>query len=252
MRLFPAIDLLDGACVRLYRGSYDRVTVFSREPAEVARRFVDAGARRLHVVDLDGARAGGPVSRDLVLEVARSAGVPVQVGGGIRTKEEAAGYLEEGIHRIILGTAAAESPERLAGLRRRWGADRIAAAVDVEGAEVRVRGWREAAGAAKEAVLAGLEAAGIQVVLYTDVARDGTLGSPNVEGARAVAARGFRVIVAGGVSSAAHLAALRRAGAFGAVVGRALYEGGLGLAEALAAAGDGTPVRDRGGTADAG
>lgn len=239
MLILPAIDLLDGACVGLYQGDYGRATEYSEDPVSVARRFAAAGAPWLHVVDLDGAREGRPVNDALVREVTRAVSVPVQVGGGIRDAEEAASCLASGVRRVVLGTAGVERPEELASVVARFGADRVAAALDVDEGRVRVDGWLREAAAPIADVLRRLSDAGVKTLLYTDVRRDGTLASPNVEAARRLVAAGWRVLVAGGVARPAHLDALREAGAAGAVVGTALYRGTMTLEEALEAAGHG-------------
>lgn len=233
--IYPAIDLLGGACVRLYQGSYDRVTEHDRDPVAVARRFVSEGARALHIVDLDGARAGRPVNGRLVRRLLEALDVPVQVGGGIRSEEDAAAYLGAGAARVILGTAAALEPELLRRLVGRHGPGRVAAAVDVREGRPMVRGWLEAAGLPLPALLATLRAASVTTVVYTDTKRDGTLGSPDLEGVRRLAEEGFETIAAGGISSAGDVLALARAGATGAVLGSALYRGALTLQDALTA-----------------
>lgn len=239
MIVFPAIDLLRGACVRLYRGDYDRATEYSRDPGAVAEQFVREGAEALHMVDLDGAREGGPENAELVLDVRERIDVPMQVGGGLRRTEDVARYLEAGVDRVIIGTASAESPEWLASLLDRFGPERVAAGVDVKEDEVMVRGWLEGSGATVDEALEELRGLGVETVVYTDVTRDGTLSRPNVEGARGVVEAGFRTLAAGGISSPEHLRDLRRAGVYGAVVGSALYEGEMTLDQALAAAGEG-------------
>lgn len=236
MIVYPAVDLLRGACVRLYRGDYERATEYSRDPAAVARRFVEEGAGALHLVDLDGAREGEPRNAEEILRVRDAVDVPLQVGGGLRETAHVARYLEAGVERAIVGTASAEDPEWLAELIDRFGPERVAAGVDAEGGEVMVRGWLEGSGREVEEVLDALAGLGVETVVYTDVTRDGTLTRPDVEGARAVVARGFRAVAAGGISRPEHLRELREAGVEGAVVGSALYEGRMSLAEALAAA----------------
>ena len=237
MLVLPAIDLLEGACVRLRQGDYDRATEFSREPVAVARRFVAEGARALHVVDLEGARTGRPVHRDEVAAVCTATDVPVQVGGGVRSREDAETWMGAGARRVILGTAAVGRPELLARLLASAGSDRVVAAVDVRDGRVVVRGWTEDSGLEKAEALERLAAAGVSRVLYTNVRRDGTLTRPDVDGARDVIEAGFRTLVAGGVSRVSHVEALREAGAEGCVLGSALYRGALELEEALAAAG---------------
>lgn len=235
MLIYPAVDLLDGACVRLHQGDFERVTRFSDDPVATARRFAVSGAPALHVVDLDGAREGRPVNREVVLRIAGAVDVPLQVGGGLRSADDVAGYLEAGVERVVLGTAAARDSGWLADLLTRWGPERIAAGVDVAGGEVRVEGWRTGALPA-ETFLDLLADVGTDVVVYTDTMRDGTLGGPNVEGAARVIDRGFRTIVAGGVSTRDQVSRLREAGAEGAVIGSALYRGEIDLAAALEAA----------------
>lgn len=236
MRVWPALDLLGGRCVRLFRGRYDRATEFARDPMAVAERFAEEGADGLHVVDLDGARDGRPVHADAVLALRSRLDLPLQVGGGLRSKGDAERYLEAGVDRVVLGTAAVRDPARIRGLLDRWGADRIAAAVDVREGRVVVAGWREDAGTERAAFLDRLDGLGIRTVVYTDTMRDGTVTSPDVEGTRDVVERGFRTLAAGGVSSAADVRALREAGVEGVVIGSALYTGELTLADALAAA----------------
>ncbi|HKK27526.1 MAG TPA: 1-(5-phosphoribosyl)-5-[(5-phosphoribosylamino)methylideneamino]imidazole-4-carboxamide isomerase [Gemmatimonadota bacterium] len=236
MLILPAIDLRDGRCVRLEQGDYDRETRFSDDPLAVARGFVDAGAPALHVVDLDGAREGRPVQAGLVGRLCRASPVPVQVGGGLRTAGDVEGCLAGGAERVLLGTAAVRRPGWLGEMVARWGPGRIAAAVDAREGRVAVEGWTETGEMTVAALLDRLEGEGVETVVYTDTRRDGTLGGPDVEGTARVAARGLRVVAAGGIRSADHVAALRRAGAAGAVLGSALYRGTLTLEEALDAA----------------
>lgn len=238
MLIWPAVDLLDGRCVRLYQGRYDEVTEFSRDPVEVAAAFAEEGARAIHVVDLDGAREGEPVNVDLVREIRRRVDLPMQVGGGLRDADQVARYLEDGVDRVILGTGAARRPDWVAGLVEEHGPDAIAAGVDVREGEVVVEGWTEGSGVSKEEVLDRLSEAGVETVVYTDTVRDGTLGRPDVDGAEEVISRGFRTLVAGGISRADDIEALREAGASGVVIGSALYHGTLSLPEARAAAGE--------------
>jgi phosphoribosylformimino-5-aminoimidazole carboxamide ribotide isomerase len=234
--VYPAIDLLEGACVRLYQGDYDAVTRFSDDPIDVASRFAAEGAEALHVVDLEGARSGTPIHADVVLSIAKSTGLPVQVGGGIRSRDHAEAYLGGGVHRVIIGTAAVETPEWLPEMLDRYGTDRVAAAVDVRDGEVVTEGWLTGSGRSLGSVTAALRTAGFETLLYTDTRRDGTLTSVDVEGSRRLTAEGFRVVAAGGIGSTADIRALAAAGADGAVVGSALYRGRMSLSEALEAA----------------
>ncbi len=245
MEVIPAIDILGGRCVRLSQGDYSRQTVYDDDPAAAARRFHAAGARRLHVVDLDGAREGRPVNREAVAAVLRAVPVPVQVGGGVRTLADVAAYLELGADRCVLGTAAVEDEPFVREAIARFPAS-IAVAVDARGGRVATRGWLQ------EAELSPLELAdrlldlGARTIIYTDVLRDGTLSRPNLEAAARLSrhvkdrAPDAMVICAGGISSLEDLLALARLGVDGAIVGRALYTGDLDLSQALAALTPGT------------
>ncbi|NLG85405.1 MAG: 1-(5-phosphoribosyl)-5-[(5-phosphoribosylamino)methylideneamino]imidazole-4-carboxamide isomerase [Firmicutes bacterium] len=235
MMVIPAIDLMGGACVRLYQGEFDRATVYGRDPVAVAHRFVEAGARLIHLVDLDGARAGRPVQRKTVLAVARAVPVPLEVGGGIRSMEAIASYLEEGVARVVLGSAAVKHPALLEAAVARYG-ERIVLGLDARNGRVAVEGWqatseRDAVSLAKEMATMGLAE-----VIYTDIARDGTLAGPDLEGlARLVKESGMKVIASGGISSVDDLKAVAATGAAGAIVGKALYDGRLDLRTAILA-----------------
>ncbi|MCL7973271.1 MAG: 1-(5-phosphoribosyl)-5-[(5-phosphoribosylamino)methylideneamino] imidazole-4-carboxamide isomerase, partial [marine benthic group bacterium] len=186
MIVYPAIDLLDGTCVRLRQGDFDRVTRFSADPVHVAREFAAGGAEALHVVDLGGAKQGRPEHQDLIGRILDAFGGPVQVGGGIRTKEQATSYLESGVHRLLLGTAAVSGSEWPGDLVERYGPDRIAAAVDVRDGKVLQEGWLTESGGDMESVSSLLRSRGIDTVLYTDTRRDGTLTSVDRLGTRAL------------------------------------------------------------------
>lgn len=238
MRVIPAMDLLGGRVVRLHRGRYDAVTEYSRDPAAVVQGFVDAGARWLHVVDLDGAREGRAVQHALIASLLQRFGaqLSVQVGGGIRTLEQAKSYAAAGASRVVLGTRVAKDPGFVAEVLT---AVPVVAAIDANEGRVATDGWTVttellAVDLAKDCVLRGVSA-----VLYTDIARDGTGEGPSVEQtatlARAVA--GVEVIASGGIGALAHIEALaKRSEIASTVVGRALYEGAFTLREALAVA----------------
>jgi phosphoribosylformimino-5-aminoimidazole carboxamide ribotide isomerase len=231
----PAIDIRGGRCVRLVQGDFTRETRYADDPAEMARHWQAEGAQRLHVVDLDGARDGVRANADVIRRLLASAEVPVQVGGGIRSVEAARALLDDGADRVVIGTAAAEQPEILSGWVAALGAERLVVGLDARAGQVVTRGWRATADLTVLAFCQQLAGAGVLRVVYTDVARDGLLGGPDVSGTREVAQL-VRVIASGGVSSVAHLRALAEAGAEGAIVGTALYERRLSLSDALAAA----------------
>ena len=238
MELWPAIDLRGGKCVRLLQGDYARETVFADDPVEMVRRFVDGGGRRLHIVDLEGARSGVPVQAGIVARMVAAAGVPCQIGGGIRTAESAAAYFDAGVERIVLGSVAVEQPELLERLALSF-ARRVVLGLDARDGQVAVRGWLETSPLSAIDIARRHEGLPLAAIVYTDIAKDGMLAGPNLPAlAEMVAAVRLPVIASGGVSNADDLRQVARIGAAGAIVGRALYDGGLSLAEALAAAGE--------------
>ena len=237
MELFPAIDIRNGRVVRLSQGEATRQTVYGEDPAAVAESFVDAGARWIHVVDLDRAFGEGhnePAVRRILERVGGRA--LIQAGGGFRSAERVARGLELGVSRVVVGTAAAMEPDFLPVLVQALPAGRVAVGVDARDGRVAVRGWTETSAlTAVELTRWALEA-GIRTLIYTDVARDGMLRGPDLEGAVRLRQEGASVIVSGGVSSLGDLQRAAAAGLSGAIVGRALYEGRLELSEALRAA----------------
>ncbi|MBI3075470.1 MAG: 1-(5-phosphoribosyl)-5-[(5-phosphoribosylamino)methylideneamino]imidazole-4-carboxamide isomerase [Deltaproteobacteria bacterium] len=239
MLVIPAIDLRGGRCVRLRQGAYDRETVFAEDPVAVARRWAAAGARRLHLVDLDGAREGGLANREVIDATLQAVSVPVQVGGGIRTPAAAAYYLTRGAARIVLGTLPFREPETAREICRQY-PGQVLGALDLRGGAVAVQGWTQsAAGGALEGART-LEALGVAGLIVTDVERDGMLGGPNVEQVgRIVAAVRVPVIAAGGIATLAHLRELAALPLEGVIVGRAIYDGTLDLIEAIRATQEG-------------
>ncbi len=234
----PAIDVKDGRCVRLVQGRFDDATVYGDDPVAVARRFAAGGAPRLHVVDLDGAVAGRPVARDLVVAIARAvAPLPVQVGGGIRARADLLAYLAAGLDRVILGTAALEDRGLVAAAAAAH-PGRVWVGLDVRDGRLAVRGWLETAAVAPIEAARTLAEAGAAGFVVTDIAKDGTLTGPSLERTVAVAEAVDRpVLASGGVSSADDLRRLAATGRLaGAIVGKALYAAAVTLEELLAAA----------------
>lgn len=235
MILYPAIDLKGGRCVRLIRGDMAQATVFNDDPAAQARAFADAGAEWLHIVDLDGAFAGAPKNAPAVEAILDAVGIPVQLGGGIRDLATVEAWLGRGVARVILGTAAVKDPALVIEACRRW-PDRIAVGIDARGGRVAIEGWAEDTDL-EVATLAGrFVDAGVAAIVFTDIDRDGVLQGVNVA-ATADLARvvPIPVIASGGISSLDDIRALAADGAIaGAITGRALYDGRIDLAEALA------------------
>lgn len=232
-QVIPAIDIKDGRCVRLYQGDYQRMTVFSNDPVTMAQRWTELGAERLHVVDLDGAKAGRPSNAQIVFAIVRSVDIPVQLGGGLRDRLSVDAALNLGVDRVILGTAAIKTPELISDLVARYG-ERIAVGVDARSGWVVGHGWQETSQLQATEHVRRMALAGVRHLIYTDISRDGTLQGPNVEAlAELVAPGGPSIIASGGVGSIEDLLRLADAGASGAIVGQALYTDVIDLPTAL-------------------
>jgi phosphoribosylformimino-5-aminoimidazole carboxamide ribotide isomerase len=226
----PAVDIKDGRCVRLFQGRYDQETVFSEDPAEVARKWEAEGARRVHVVDLDGALAGALQNLDVVRAIARALSIPITFGGGLRDLRSIRQLLEVGVDRVVLGTAAVETPDLVEQAAQAY-EDRVAVALDAREGVIVTRGWTEASGEPALDVAARVVRLGVRRLIYTDVSRDGTLTEPNFESvSQLIAAIDVPVVASGGVSRVDHLVRLRDLGAEAAIVGRALYAGDIDMA----------------------
>jgi phosphoribosylformimino-5-aminoimidazole carboxamide ribotide isomerase len=237
MILYPAIDLKDGKAVRLLRGDMERATVFNDDPAAQAQAFVDAGCDWLHLVDLNGAFAGQPVNAEPVDAILRQAGVPAQLGGGIRDMATIETWLSKGLARVILGTVAVENPALVREAARAF-PGQVAVGIDARDGRVATKGWAEATDVDATDLAKSFEDAGVAAIIYTDIDRDGAMQGPNIAATAALArAVSIPVIASGGVSSLDDLIALRDCGAplNGAISGRALYDGALDLEQALAA-----------------
>ncbi|HNX16884.1 MAG TPA: 1-(5-phosphoribosyl)-5-[(5-phosphoribosylamino)methylideneamino]imidazole-4-carboxamide isomerase [Methanoregula sp.] len=232
MRIFPAVDILGGRCVQLVQGKRESATAYG-DPLSCARRWLDAGADALHVVNLDGAFGESAKNADLIRALVKDTGVEIELGGGIRSVEDGGRWLETGVSRIILSTLAIKKPESIRTLAQEYGSERVMAGVDARGGEVAIHGWQETAGDyigwAKT-----FEQLGAGYLLYTNVDVEGLqkgIAAGPVE--RLIGSISIPVVVAGGVSGRADVAALRKAGAYGAVLGSALYSGKINLSEAL-------------------
>ena len=234
MILYPAIDLKDGACVRLRRGDMDQATVFNDDPGAQAKQFADAGCEWIHVVDLNGAFAGAPVNGAAVDAILAAVDVPVQLGGGIRSLDTAEDWLTRGVRRIVLGTVAVKDPNVVIEACRRW-PDRVAVGIDARGGYVAVEGWAEQSTLSVSDLAQRFEDAGVAAIVYTDIDRDGMMQGVNVDATAALAAEtAIPVIASGGIASIDDLRALRsKGGIAGAISGRALYDGRLDIGAAL-------------------
>ncbi len=236
MTIFPAIDIYDGCAVRLYRGDYRQMTVYSRAPLEKAQEFCDAGAKFLHLVDLEGARDGRAVNFDTAATIIRDSGLFVEIGGGIRDEDTVARYLDAGAMRVILGTAAFENPDFLCRMVDRYG-ERIAVGVDVRDGLVAVNGWLKNSDTDCFSFIRELTALGVRTVVCTDISKDGAMQGTN----RALYKRlsddfNLNIVASGGISTLDDVRALRALELYGAILGKALYTGNIDLKEAIKAA----------------
>ena len=235
MNIIPAIDIKDGKCVRLYQGDFARMTVYDNDPAAVARRWADQGAQMIHVVDLDGAREGHPVNTDVILSIVQSVPVPIQIGGGLRDEKAVLAALSLGVARVVLGTAAVQQPDLIARLIERYG-DEIAIGVDARDGIVATDGWTAQSQVTATALVDHMATLGVRHIIYTDIARDGTLSEPNFGAIGALVRPGGPAIIAsGGVGQLAHIERLTGLGVESVIVGKALYTGDIRLADAIAA-----------------
>lgn len=234
MILYPAIDLKDGACVRLRRGDMDQATVFNLDPGAQAKQFTDAGCDWIHVVDLDGAFEGKPENGAAVDAILGAVDVPVQLGGGIRSLDTAADWLDRGVRRIVFGTVAVKDPDMVIAACRLW-PDRVAVGIDARCGFVAVEGWAEQSTLAVVDLAGRFEDAGVAAIVYTDIDRDGMMQGVNIGETASLAEKtAIPVIASGGIASLEDLRALKaRGGIAGAISGRALYDGRLDLSAAL-------------------
>lgn len=241
MEVIPAIDIRGGRCVRLAQGDYARETVYADDPAKVARRWQVAGAPRLHVVDLDGARQGRPVNEEAITRLLAAVRIPIQLGGGIRSIEAVERYLAAGVHRVVLGTAAVKDSDLLLEAVSRF-PGRIVVGVDARNGLVLTHGWLESSGVAAGEFVRRLSEIGVPRIVYTDVSRDGMLAGPNFDAIAALLAEAnnlpfpVKVIASGGVSELEDIRRLAALGVEGAIIGKALYTGAVDLRQAIAAA----------------
>jgi phosphoribosylformimino-5-aminoimidazole carboxamide ribotide isomerase len=233
MFLYPAIDLLGGRCVRLRQGDYSRETVFSDDPAAVARQWVDQGADRIHVVDLDGAKAGRPVNGEVIRKIVSAAGVPIQLGGGIRTDADLDAVFSWGVRWAVLGSKAVKDPDWVRAVAAKH-PGRIVLGLDAKDGYVATEGWLDVSRVKAVDLARRVQDAPLAAVVSTDIATDGMMAGPNLSAlAELAAATDLPVIASGGVSSADDVVRLAQLGLPGAIIGRALYEGAIDLSVVL-------------------
>ena len=242
MNVIPAIDILDGRCVRLYQGDYSQSQTFNENPVEVAKQWADQGATRIHLVDLDGAKAGQPVNQKTIEAIVKAIDVPVQLGGGLRNYASVASVLALGVERAILGTVAVEQPELVGQLCQEF-PGQIVVGIDARNGKVATKGWLETSEVLATDLADRMAKLGAAAIIYTDIQRDGTMAGPNIPALRELAsAVAIETIASGGISSITDLLsllALEPVGVKSAIVGRALYTGDIILKEAIQAVGNG-------------
>ena len=234
MQLYPAIDMKNGQCVRLRQGAFKDITIYSDAPDKVAAHWQEKGASFLHLVDLDGALAGYSVNEEVIRRIADTVSIPIEIGGGIRSKEAVERMLDLGVRRVIIGTKAAEHPEFLRDMVRTFGEEAIVAGVDAKDGMVAVEGWEKVSSLTASDLCLTMKEYGVRHIVYTDISRDGMLSGPNVEATRKLTEEtGLDIIASGGVSCMEDLKCLHEAGIRGAIIGKALYENRIDLAEAV-------------------
>ena len=236
MKIFPAIDIRNGKVVRLKYGDYDQQVTYEMTPLQAAEEFKDCGAEYIHVVDLDGAKDGWPVNYELICEIIRKTGMFVQVGGGIRNHDSIKMYIDAGVGRIILGTVAINNLPFLRDMVGKYG-DKISVGIDAKDGYIAVKGWREMTLIKAEEHCVRIGAVGVNTVGYTDIDKDGALAGTNLElYRRLVKESDIQIVASGGITSMDEIIALRDMGIYGAIVGKAIYNGNLDLKKVLAAA----------------
>jgi len=233
MRIIPAIDIIDGKCVRLSQGDYDQKKIYHENPAEVARSFADAGLRYLHLVDLDGAKAGKVINWQVVEDITRHTAIQIDFGGGIKTRQEIERLFTLGVKQVNLGSIAVKQPELVQEWIADFGPEKIILSADAKNEKVAIAGWQEDSSISLSDFIAGYISRGIQYITCTDISTDGMLAGPNTDLYIKLLRQfpGIRLIASGGVSSYADLETLKKTGVDGVIVGKAIYEGRVTLAE---------------------
>ena len=233
MLIFPAIDLYDKKAVRLFKGDYNQMTVYSENPLEVAKGFKAAGAKYIHMVDLEGAKDGTTPNFDIVASVAKESGLKVEIGGGIRNEETVKKYIDAGVMRVILGTAALNDREFLESVCKKYG-DKIAVGADLKDGQVAVKGWLETSDVSGMDFLSEMESLGVKTVICTDISRDGAMRGTNRELYKELSEKfSMDIVASGGVSTIDDIKALREMNLYGAIVGKAIYTGDIDISEAI-------------------
>lgn len=233
MTIYPAIDIIDGKCVRLVQGDYSQKTTFSDSPLDVAKKWRSLGGEFIHLVDLDGAKSGDTPNFELVTRIAKALDIPVEIGGGIRNMETVDKYLQNGVFRVIIGTAAVKNPEFVREAVEKYD-DRIVVGIDAKDGMAAISGWEDVSEAPALELAKRMRDYGVKSIIYTDIATDGMLGGPNIEAMREMKNNvDVEIIASGGVSSIDDVRKLKETGVEGAIIGKALYTGDIDLKLAI-------------------
>ena len=233
MLIFPAIDILGGKAVRLYKGDYNQVTTYSDRPWEIAQTFIEKGCKAIHIVDLDGAREGSAVNMDVVRKIAQNPDILTEIGGGIRNQDTVQRYLDAGVSRVIIGTAALENTAFLKEVLKKYG-ERIAVGVDLKDGKVAVKGWLEKSDKDGLEFLKELEDMGVRTAIVTDISKDGAMKGTNLELYRKIVSEvSMDITASGGVSALEDVKTLKEIGVYGAIIGKAYYTGAIRLEDAI-------------------
>ncbi len=233
MIIFPAIDIKDNKCVRLSQGDFDKINIYSNEPFDMAVKWKDEGASFLHLVDLDGARSEEIINKESIEKIAKNIGIPVQVGGGIRSEEKVKSLIDIGVERVIVGTIAVENKELLKNLVSKY-KEKIVVSIDAKNGKVALRGWEVVSDVDSIDLCKELEETGVKTIVYTDISKDGMLEGPNFEIYKLLSEQtSLNIIASGGISSIDDIKKLKNMNIYGAITGKALYDNKIELKEAL-------------------
>lgn len=233
MQIYPAVDLKDGKCVRLIQGDFSRVTVFNDDPVQAAMEWVNAGATYIHVIDLDGARSGTAHNDAAIADIVAESGLPVQVGGGIRRMKDIEDKLKIGVSRVIIGTSAINNEEFVKEVVRNFG-DKVAVGIDANNGMVAIKGWEEISSVSATDLCMQMVSLGVKTFIYTDISKDGMMRGPNIQATKEIIEiAGYNVIASGGVSTMDDIEELKKIGASGVIIGKALYQKALNLREVI-------------------
>tara|TARA_B100001123_G_C15097675_1_gene942245 strand:+ start:65 stop:772 length:708 start_codon:yes stop_codon:yes gene_type:complete len=233
MLIIPAIDILNGKCVRLFQGDYNKKTIYNDNPLEVANKWVSYGIKRLHIIDLDGAKSGFPKNIDLISKIIKTYDIPIQIGGGIRSIETAKSLINTGVKKIILSTNAINNPEMIKNLCKEIGKEYVVISIDAVKGFVSINGWTQKTKIHAIDLINEMNEIGINQFIYTDIDKDGTLDGPNYKHIKELINPKYSIIAAGGITNIEHLKNLKDIGVYGSIIGKAIYTGNIKLNEAL-------------------